>query len=175
MGDPKKIRKKYRTPSHPWQKSRIDEEKSIIQEYGFTNKKEIWKMGSVLRNFKQRIKKATTHQTAQSETEKQHLLNKLQSLGLTKGLASADEILGLTLKDILERRLQTIVFRKGLARSMKQARQMITHRHIVVGTKMITSPSYLVQKGEEDKVGFVAKSGFTNPEHPERITEKGKE
>ena len=40
MGDPRKLRKKYYPPSHPWQKIRIDEEKILMKDYGFKNKKE---------------------------------------------------------------------------------------------------------------------------------------
>jgi len=56
MGDPRKIRKKYQTPSHPWIKSRIDEEKVLTREFGTKNKKEIWKMETVLKNFKTQSK-----------------------------------------------------------------------------------------------------------------------
>lgn len=172
MGSPRKIRRKYQKPSHPWQKARIDEEREFINEYGFKNKKEIWRMVSMLRRFKQRIKRSAAAHTEQSEKEKGQLLKKLQDFGLTKGLASADEILELAPKDIMERRLQTLVFRKGMARSIDQARQFITHRHIVVADRKITSPSYMVRKDEEDKIGFVAKSGLSSPDHPERAVAK---
>ena len=168
MGDPKKIRKKYQTPTHPWQKARIDEEKALLKEYGFKNKREIWRMFSALKKFKQRLKRCTGSRTKQAEKEKQQLLKKLQNLGLTKGVATEDEILGLTIKDVLERRLQTLVFRKGMANSMRQARQMITHKHIVVNERKISAPSYLVKKDEEQSIGFAVMSGFANPNHPER-------
>ena len=41
MGSPKKQRKKYSKPSHPWQKARIEEEKALKKEYSFKNKKEL--------------------------------------------------------------------------------------------------------------------------------------
>ena len=41
MGDPKKIRKSYRTPSHPWQKQRIVEEDELLKTYGIKNKTHI--------------------------------------------------------------------------------------------------------------------------------------
>ena len=44
MGDPRKTRKKYDTPQHPWQKERMDQESVFLKEYGLKNKKEIWKM-----------------------------------------------------------------------------------------------------------------------------------
>ena len=44
MGDPRKIRSKIKTPSHPWQKERIEEEKGLVKEYGIPRKRELWKM-----------------------------------------------------------------------------------------------------------------------------------
>ena len=41
MGDPKKNRKKYQTPTTAWSKSRIEEEAVLVKEFGFKNKK--WK------------------------------------------------------------------------------------------------------------------------------------
>lgn len=59
------------------------------------------------------------------------------------------------MRDILERRLQTIVYRKGLARTIHQARQLITHKKIEVGGRIVSAPGYLVQREEEDKIGLV--------------------
>ena len=83
-------------------------------------------------------------------------------------------MLGITIKDILERRLQTIVFKKGLARGIKQARQFVTHQHIAVNDRIITAPSYLVLASEEGKVSFIPKSPLADPEHSERVIEKAK-
>ncbi|MCH7902628.1 hypothetical protein IIC68_02645, partial [archaeon] len=58
-------------------------------------------------------------------------------------------ILSLTIKDVLERRLQTLIYRKKMASSLKQARQFIVHEHISVGDKIIKAPSYLVPLLEE--------------------------
>ena len=52
MGDPKKQRKKYTTPRHPWQRDRLDEERQLLKDYGLKNKKELWKFESLLRKFK---------------------------------------------------------------------------------------------------------------------------
>jgi small subunit ribosomal protein S4 len=70
------------------------------------------------------------------------------------------------LEDILERRLQTIVFHKGLAQSMHQARQLIAHGHISIGGRKVSSPSYLVLKDEEEKMAYSTKSPLTDPDHP---------
>ncbi len=174
MGDPKKKKKKYQTPRHPWEKDRIDEEREIIKQYGFKNKKEIWKMKSVLRNFVERTRKLIADTSKQGEKEKIQLLNKLSSLGLITKTSKLEDILSLTPKDIMERRLQTLVFRKGFAKSMNQARQFIVHGHITVGEKKITSPSYLVVKVEEAKIGFLPSSQLSSVDHPERAMEKKK-
>jgi len=169
MGDPRKSRKKYRTPSHPWQKTRLDEENQLAIEYGLKNKQEIWKMDSILKNFTNQSKKLVTLTTKQAENEKLNLIKKLKTLGLLKESQGFEDILNLAIKDVMERRLQTLVHRKGLAKTMKQARQLIIHSHIIVNNKKITSPSYLIKIGEEKKIGFVPKSSFSSPDHPERI------
>ncbi len=169
MGDPKKFRKKYETPIHPWNKKQIDEEKILVKEYGLAKKKEIMVAEHFLKKYMGIAKRLIASQTAQGKVEKKQVLNKLQGLGLISVNAELDNLLGLELKDVLERRLQSIVYRLGLAHSMKQARQFIVHRHIMVGDKEITAPSYLVSLSEENKIMFKPKSSLADEEHPERI------
>jgi len=168
MGDPRKQRKKYSTPTHPWQKARIDEEKNLTHEYGFKNKKEIWKISSILNKYKDQAKKLIPLSGSQAEKEKEQLLKKLFLLGLIAEASKIEDILALTLKDLLERRLQTRVYRQSLARSTKQARQFITHNHIMIGENIITSPSYLVKKTEEASIKFVSSSTLSDSGHVER-------
>jgi len=155
MGDPRKQRKKFSKPGHPWQKERIEAEKGILKQYGLRRKYEIWKVDSLLKNFLHRAKTILGERTAQSELEKQQLLGRLHSLGLLKKDSKVEDILNLVLKDILERRLQTLVYRKNLANSMMQARQLITHEHIAVGNRKITTPSYLVSIDEEPQIKLI--------------------
>jgi len=173
MGHPKLKKKTFSKPTHPWQKERIEEEKALLQEFGLKNKEEIWKVASLLRKYAKQAKNLIVLDTPQSEIEKQQLLKKLTSLGLIGEKAKLEDVLTITLKDILNRRLQTVVHRNKLVKSIRQARQMITHEHIVLGDKKITSPSYLVTKKEEVSVNFAANSPLINQDHPERITEKG--
>ena len=168
MGDPRKQKKKYSTPSHPWQKARIVEEIEQMKEYGLKNKKEIWKMHSMLRKFARQAKKIPTLPAHQIEHEKKRVLDKIKSIGLIKSDADIGSALGITLKDIMERRLQTVVFRKGLARTISQARQFITHKHISVGGKAITSPAYIVKDSERESVEFIKESSLFDAAHPER-------
>lgn len=167
MGDPKRIRSKYQTPVHPWQKERLEQEKSLVQIYGLVNKTEVYKADSKLKKYKNIAKSIVTKTGSQAEKEKQQLFDKLKSLNLVNE-DSLDAVLGLKLEQLLERRLQTILVKKGLARTSKQARQMITHRHVTVNGKMITSPSYLVTITEENNINFYPGSNFSDEEHPER-------
>lgn len=175
MGDIKKLRKKYSGPSHPWQKQRIEAEKKLLKEYGLKNKREIWKIESKLKSFANQAKKLIATRGLQAEKERRQLIEKLHRLGLVQKDAKLDDILSLTLKNLLERRLETLLYRKGFARTPKQARQFITHEHVTVAGKKITAPSYLVNKQEEPQITFITNSALANPEHPERaIVEKKK-
>jgi small subunit ribosomal protein S4 len=88
----------------------------------------------------------------------QTLIKKLVKLGVLGSEAGFEDVLLLDVEDILKRRLQTIVFEKGLAKTIYQARQFVVHGHIQVGGKKINAPSYIVKKDEEEMIGFVAKS-----------------
>ncbi len=168
MGDPRKLRAKFRGPGHPWNKARIEEEKALVYEYGLKNKQELWRASSKLKSAQAQAKKLIAARGAQADKERDQLMQRLQRLGMIKAGAHLDDVLGLTVKDILNRRLQTVVHKKGLARNIAQARQFITHRHITCSGKKITAPSYLVSLQEEAGVDFVAHSSLADAEHPER-------
>ncbi len=168
MGDPRKIKSKYKRPGHPWQKERIEEERALLREYGLKNKTEIYKARSKLKTFSDLAKKLIAARGSQAEKEKAQLLTRLARMGLVKEGAQLDDVLGLQLKNILERRLQTLVLRKGLARSINQSRQLIVHEHVMVGSRTISSPSYNVPIAEEANISFVPTSSFANTAHPER-------
>lgn len=175
MGDTKKQRKKYSAPSHPWQKERITKEKELLKLYGMKNKTEIWKMNSILKKLSHQVKKIIASPTAQSEFEKKQLLSKAISLNLIEEGSVVEDLLGIDIRKLLDRRLQTIVAKKGLSKSIRQARQFICHNHVMVKGKLITSPSYLVTKEEEDFVIFSPLSHLYNQDHPERILSKKQE
>ena len=78
-------------------------------------------------------------------------------------------ILVLKDEDILSRRLQTIVYQKGLAATPKQARQLINHGHIFVDGHKVTVPGYLVLREEEGTVSYNPASPFTDENHPMRV------
>lgn len=172
MGDPRKTRKKYDTPEHPWIAGRIEEEREVRKQFGTKNKKEIYKMDSALKRFKDQAKTLVSRTDNQAVVEREQMVNKMVSLGLVKTGATLDDILSLTVTDIMNRRLQTVLVKRLLARSPKQARQLIVHGHVIVGDKLITSPSYLVRVDEEARIGFRNSSPFVNEQHPERFSEE---
>jgi small subunit ribosomal protein S4 len=171
MGDPKKNRRKFSRPFKAWDRVRIEEEKELIKEFYFKNKSEIWKLTSKLRKFARQAKRLIALKTPQAEKEKLQLLTKLRTLGLISESGGFDEVLGITPKDMFGRRLQSIVFSKGLAKTMKQARQFITHGHIFVDGKKMTAPNYLVPKSKETLVAFSQNSALADSMHPERVQE----
>jgi len=172
MGNTRRLRKKYQTPSHPWQKERIVVEKELVKEYGLKNKQEVWQADSKLTRFKALAKDSISSTSAQAQKEASQLLDKLRSLGLLSATSELSDVLPLNAKDILERRLQTVVFRKGLARSVKQARQFITHGHVTINGVVFTAPSHMVKKADEEHIAFSETSQLADTEHPERSTKK---
>ncbi len=63
----------------------------------------------------------------------------------------ADKMPGMTgpnLMIMLESRLDNVVFRLGLARTRKEARQIVDHKHVLVNGKLVNIPSYLVKAGD---------------------------
>ncbi|NIA03755.1 MAG: 30S ribosomal protein S4 [Nitrospiraceae bacterium] len=172
MGDPKKRRKLYDTPNHPWKKDRIDEEKDLMKEYGLKNHIEIWKVRYLLRRYKERAKQLIFINDERGIKGRQILLSKLMSLGVIDEKTTINDVLNLQLKQFFDRRLQTLLVKKGLARTMKQSRQFITHRHVIVGDKLISSPSYLVSKAEESHIAFNVRSPLIREDHPERVVKK---
>lgn len=173
MGAPKRIRKKYFTPMHPWQRDRLELETQLVREFGLKNKKEVWKQQTLLKSFIDNFKKPTT--TNQALLEQKQLVDRMRSLGLIGATSSGEEILGMSVRDIMERRLQTLVFKKGLARSIKQARQFITHRHVAVNGTIVTAPAYVVSLAEQNTITLVENSPLASLDHPERTTSAQKE
>jgi small subunit ribosomal protein S4 len=162
MGDPRRIKKKFKKPKHPFQKDRILEELEFIGKYGLRNKREFWKMRSKLGRWRQRARYSRTLPDEEAVQVQQTLIKKLVRLGILTPESSFEDVLRVTVEDLLKRRLQTLVFEKGLAKSVYHARQLIVHKHIQVGSKRINSPSYLVKREEEDLIQFVFTSPFAS-------------
>ena len=150
----RRLKKKYKRPKKPWDKERIEEEKRLMEKYGLRRKREIWRAREILRKFRRRARRLVAERDKEKEKV---LLDKLYRMGILEKNATLDDVLSLTVEDILERRLQTIVFRKGLAKTPKQARQFIVHGHIAFDGRRTVYPSMPVPRGMEDKVTFYGK------------------
>lgn len=148
MGDPRKQSKKHEKPLIPWDENRIGKEKEIIKNYGLKRKKEIRKTESFLRNLRRRARKLAAEK---SEDEEKKLLEKCKGLGLINE-ESLNSVLKIELRDILKRRLQTVVSKMQGVQTIKQARQFIVHGHVRIGGKRIETPSFLIPTDMEEKI-----------------------
>ena len=75
--------------------------------------------------------------------------------------AKAKQMEGMTgenLMRILESRLDNVIFRMGLARTRKEARQIVDHKHVLVNGKCVNIPSYLIKAGDVIEIKESAKS-----------------
>ncbi len=146
------LRKKWVRPFKRWDKRRIIEERRLMKLYGLKNKRELWRAQAELRRIRAFARKLLPLSGPEREKGEKELLGRLYRLGLLPENATLDDVLSLTVNDILERRLQTIVWRKGFARTVKQARQFIVHGHVYVDGVRVRSPSYWVRRGEENLI-----------------------
>ncbi len=174
MGDPKFSRRSYDTPSHPWQGERIKAEVVLVNQYGLKNKTEVWKAQSILRNFRKQSRELQARLRsgdAQAKIESDALINKCSKIGVlpVEG-ATLNDILTLSEENILSRRLQTLVFEKGMATTVGQARQMIVHGHIFMNGHRVTIPGYIVTRYEESSIMYDPASPFNDEMHPMRIS-----
>ena len=171
MGKPKFSRKKYETPSHPWQEDRIKAENELVKKYGLKNKREVWKAETRLRKYRgqarELLAKVGTEDT-QSKKESNQLLMHLNRMNILPINSTLDDVLALETESILSRRLQTLTYLKGLANTPDQARQIISHGHIGIGEKRVTVPSYMVTKDEEGEIGYTSDSPLNDIMHPAR-------
>jgi small subunit ribosomal protein S4 len=168
MGDPKKQRKKYDTPRFRWRKDILQEELKLLGQYGLRNKHELWRHKTTLSKTRGIARSLIGKPTEEREKMENELLTRLKKLGFLQETAALDNVLDLSIEDMLERRLQTIIFRKGLTRTAFQARQLITHGHITIGSRRVTVPGYIVAKAEETQIIYSPESALAKDAHPMR-------
>jgi small subunit ribosomal protein S4 len=170
LGDPRRQRKKYATPRFPWRTDILQEELKLLGQYGLRNKHELWRHETTLSNFRGIARSLIGRPAEEREKMERELVSRLKKLGALPETAVLDNVLDLTIEDLLERRLQTIVFRKGMGKTIQQSRQLITHGHIAVGNRRITVPSYIVTKEDETRITYAPRSPLSNSNHPLRQT-----
>jgi len=165
----------YETPNHPFQGERIAEETGLVGKYGLKNKEELWRAQSRLRQYRREARKligAAAGDTDVAEREGEEFVTRLKRIGALNEGDSLDDVLALDVTDLLERRLQTVVYRKGYANTTQQARQFVTHGHITVNGSRVHVPSYTVDVAEEGGIEFDSSSPLTDELHPERAEDQ---
>ncbi len=169
MGDPKFLRRRYDTPKHPWEALRMEEERKLLERYGLKNKRELWKAQSVLRGFRRQARELQALLRAgnpQARRETDALLGRLSRLGiLSVGTPTLDDVLALSTEDVLRRRLEWVVFAKGLAPTPKSARQWIVHGHLSVGDHRVRRPGTLLPSAEESRLAYSPSSPLADDGH----------
>ena len=174
MGEPKFSRPRTQTPTHPWKQARIDEEHDLKERYGLKKvggMREIWREKSALRRHRNQAMKLIGRVDSTEghyAKEKEQLLDSLTKKGLLQTGADVGDVLEINVEHMLSRRLQSVVYYKGVAPSMRAARNLIVHGHICIGDQRMTVPGYHVLKEEEDSLQYSENSPFVDPEHPFR-------
>ena len=173
MGDPKFLRRSYEAPKHPWEAGRMEEERKLLGKYGLKNKRELWKAQSELRGLRRQARDLQARLRVgetQARRETDNLLARLTRLGiLPVGAPTIDDVLALTTEDLLRRRLEWIVFSRGLAPPPYGARQWIVHGHFSIGDHRVTRPGYLVASAEESRLTYSPTSPLASDDHSARV------
>ncbi|MDG7008110.1 MAG: 30S ribosomal protein S4 [Nitrososphaerota archaeon] len=155
MGDPKKARKQYSRPRSPWRTDQLAQELYLLGTFGLRNKRELWKVQTQLSSVRKQARTLLAATEAVRLREEKKLLDSLRRRGLVREEATLDDILSLTVEDVLARRLQTMVFKKGMALSPLHSRQLVVHGHVSVGRRVITIPGYEVGGHEEGTIALI--------------------
>ena len=161
----------YETPNHPFQGERIAQEHNLLDRYGLANKQELWRAESELRTFRREARDLLGEAGGDADAAEEAgaaFLSRLKQIGILGQDDAIDDVLSLDVTDLLERRLQTVAYRKGLANTPQQARQFIGHGHIVVNGQRVRIPSYKVDVDEENEIAFDEHSPLADDLHPER-------
>ncbi|KAI8048618.1 40S ribosomal protein S9 [Gilbertella persicaria] len=153
--------KTSKVPKRPFESARLDQELKLIGEFGLKNKKEIWRVGLTL----SKIRRAARELLKLDEKDPRRLfegnalIRRLLRIGvLDETRMKLDYVLALKIEDFLERRLQTQVFKLGLAKSIHHARVLIRQRHIRVGKQIVNVPSFIVRLESQKHIDFALTS-----------------
>ncbi|KAI9655818.1 MAG: 40S ribosomal protein S9 [Bathelium mastoideum] len=180
---PRPYSKTYKTPRRPFESARLDSELKLVGEYGLRNKREVWRVALTLSKIRRAARQLLTLDEKDPKRlfEGNALIRRLVRVGvLDESRMKLDYVLALRLEDFLERRLQTCVYKLGLAKSIHHARVLIRQRHIrqaksltqslsmnfsanvviSVGKQIVNVPSFIVRLDSQKHIDFALTSPF---------------
>jgi small subunit ribosomal protein S4 len=176
----KKLKKQYETPNTGWNEERINREDQLREDYGLKNKREIYKAQSQLRSFRRQARKLIAAED--SEEAEKEVIKKANDLGLIRENDGLEGLLTLNVTDILDRRIQTAVNRRGYSDTPRHARQMVVHGHVYVDGERVNTPGYLLTQEEEEELEVRMpepeeddEEAESEPEETEEVAEEAEE
>jgi small subunit ribosomal protein S4 len=169
MGDPKRSKKKYVAPKRPFDSDRFEQELQFVGSYGLRNKRELWRHRTELSGYRRQARNLLALPASERAQLERELVDRLSRNGVLTTEPTLDHVLDLTLENLLERRLQTLIFRKGLACSMYHARQLVTHGHVALDGARVMTPARIITVAEEGRLTYTGKSPLNDESHPARI------
>ena len=160
MGDTKNFRRIWKKPKRPLNFDLKMDELKILGTFGLKTKRELWKARTELSRVRNQARSLLALRQDVREQKEPILMNSLAKVGYVQSDAVLDDVLNLEINDLLGRRLQTIVQKKFYFKTPYQARQAVSHGHVLIGDQIVNIPSYLVKVDEEDKVKLTSESVF---------------
>ena len=161
-------KKTSNTPRRPFEKEKLINELRLIGSYGLKNKREVWRLQLTLAKLRKaaRVLLTLPEKDPRRLFEGEALIRRMVRMGMLKDSErKLDYVLGLTIAQFMERRLQTLVMKRKIAHSVHHARVMIRQKHIAVGKQMVNIPSFMVRVSSEQHIQLAATSTYKTGEN----------